>query len=798
MADPIFVDSPAPPKGGPVFVDDPAPSSKGAVPALHPGMSDDDVIRAFGYDPNKIKNVSGYQPGMFSKGITDPNGFAAKYILPSIVGGIGHGVSEMKDAYEQAKQHIWGAITGDTSGVDFANLVHAFKNADYNQNWRHRAPGETGFDPSTLIPQAGLAAMVPGGGLKVPLQGAVMALSTPTEGNGNFAQQKTTQALTGAAGAMGGQIAGEKIITPALQKFVGPVVNKVQNAVSGNLAPQYQEIQALADKYGVPISFTDAAQTPILKKTGAALNEIPLVGTGGFRVQQQQAAKAAAQDFAQGFKDAAPAGDWTDNLQGALKDKFQAVQAQKNALYGKVADAAGDAQIPLPKVNAALDAAESDINRSAIPNSQVLKTIQALRANLNPGRADTGQFTPKASDTTFTGLQLTRSDLGDAITGLLKSGQDKEAKVLMGVRNAMNQDMGNFAQGKSGVQSMVPQVLTDNTPNVENGFVRLYRAESPTSGFDDVFNKDGLKEFTTDKPGVRFTDDLKYAKYFQKSYGPDASLKYIDVPQSMANSSKLNNYEYQVDLTKNTGLAQAWKDADAFYKSQYVPLKSKAIQNAMKSATPDEIVNTFVQQGKGDRAANFYSALTPDGQASLRAGLVDRALQNATDGNTGVFSPAKFAGYFDKMDVPTSQIFKGEDKWALDGFTKLMRAVQPAGEMGAGPATGNRTILPGSIAAGITGAITMPHTTATMGGLTYGMSKLFTTNAGKRLLMAASDVPVGSPAMNKIVQQITTLLGAQEGAKSAIPLKALIPMAAQNDQLNQPLQITDLRPQVQP
>lgn len=696
MADPIFVDSPAPPKGGPVFVDAPAPSSasQGGVPALHPGMSDDDVIRAFGYDPNKIKNVSGYQPGMFSKGITDPNGFAAKYILPSIVGGIGHGVSEMKDAYEQAKQHIWGAITGDTSGVDFANLVHAFKNADYNQNWRHRAPGETGFDPSTLIPQAGLAAMVPGSGLKVPLQGAAIALSTPTEGNGNFAQQKTTQAITGAAGAMGGQIAGEKIITPALQKFVGPVVNKVQNAVSGNLAPQYQEIQALANKYGVPISFTDAAQTPILKKTGAALNEIPLVGTGGFRVQQQAAAKGAAQQFAQDFKNAAPAGDWTDNLQGALKDKFQAVQAQKNALYGKVADAAGDAQIPLPKVNAALDAAESDIKRSAIPNSQVLNTIKALRQNLNPAGAGT-----VPADTSFTGLQLTRSDLGDAITGLLKSGQDKEAKVLMGVRNAMNQDMGNFAQ---------------NSP----------------------------------------------------------------------------------------GLAGAWKDADAFYKSQYVPLKGKAIQNAMKSANPDEIVNTFVQQGKGDRAANFYSALTPDGQASLRAGLVDRALQNAMKNakgeDTGVFSPAKFAGYFDKMDVPTSQIFKGEDKWALDGFTKLMRSVQSAGEMGAGPATGNRTILPASLIGAGAGAVSAPGTTATLASLTYGMSKLFTTNAGKRLLMAASDVPVGSPAMNKIVQQITTLLGAQEGAKSAIPLKALIPMAAQNDQLNQPLQITDLRPQVQP
>lgn len=706
----------------------PAPPSIPLLGRVTPDMSDHDILtNGLGYSEAKAKDIMSapdYKPGMIHGAVSDPNGFAAK-VGHTILGSIYKGaVGDPSAALGQLASHIGTALgLNDPRNTELRDAMVQAGKANYQQNWK----GNTAFNaatgtgsrtsPSDFIGQAVGGALpfiategknpatlagkliskeaVPVLG-KMAAQGGVYgALQPVTQPTDSFAQQKIEQSAMGAAGGVAGGVVGQKVIQPAIQKVVAPVINKIGNAFSGTLNPKYQEIQALADKYGVPISFTDAAQTPILKKTGAALNEIPLVGTGGFRVQQQQAAKAAAQDFAQGFKDAAPAGDWTDNLQGALKDKFQAVQAQKNALYGKVADAAGGAQIPLPKVNAALDAAESDINRSAIPNSQVLKTIRALRANLNPGRADTGQFTPKASDTTFTGLQLTRSDLGDAITGLLKSGQDKEAKVLMGVRNAMNQDMGNFAQN-------------------------------------------------------------------------------------------------------NPGLAGAWKDADAFYKSQYVPLKSKAIQNAMKSATPDEIVNTFIQQGKGDRAANFYSALTPDGQASLRAGLVDRALQNATDGNTGVFSPAKFAGYFDKMDVPISQIFKGEDKWALDGFIKLMRAVQPAGEMGAGPATGNRTILPGSIAAGITGAITMPHTTATMGGLTYGMSKLFTTNAGKRLLMAASDVPVGSPAMNKIVQQITTLLGAQEGAKSAIPLKALIPMAAQNDQLNQPLQITDLRPQVQP
>lgn len=693
-----------------------------------PDMSDHDILtNGLGYSEAKAKDIMsapGYKPGMIHGAVSDPNGFAAT-VGHTILGSIYKGaVGDPSAALGQLASHIGTALgLNDPRNTELRDAMVQLGKANYQQNWKGNIAYDAATGSGSKTSPSDFIGQAVGGALpfiategknptaltgkllskealpvlgKMAAQGGVYGTLQPiTQPTDSFAQQKLEQSAMGAAGGVAGGVVGQKVIQPALQKVVSPVINKIGNAFSGTMAPQYQEIQALADKYGVPISFTDAAQTPILKKTGAALNEIPLVGTGGFRVQQQQAAKAAAQDFAQGFQNAAPAGDWTDNLQGALKDKFQAVQAQKNALYGKVADAAGDAQIPLPKVNAALDAAESDINRSAIPNSQVLKTIQALRANLNPGRADTGQFTPKASDTTFTGLQLTRSDLGDAITGLLKSGQDKEAKVLMGVRNAMNQDMGNFAQ---------------NSP----------------------------------------------------------------------------------------GLAGAWKDADAFYKSQYVPLKGKAIQNAMKSANPDEIVNTFVQQGKGDRAANFYSALTPDGQASLRAGLVDRALQNATDGNTGVFSPAKFAGYFDKMDVPTSQIFKGEDKWALDGFTKLMRAVQPAGEMGAGPATGNRTILPGSIAAGITGAITMPHTTATMGGLTYGMSKLFTTNAGKRLLMAASDVPVGSPAMNKIVQQITTLLGAQEGAKSAIPLKALIPMAAQNDQLNQPLQITDLRPQVQP
>ena len=87
---------------------------------------------------------------------------------------------------------------------------------------------------------------------------------------------------------------------------------------------------------------------------------------------------------------------------------------------------------------------------------------------------------------------------------------------------------------------------TDVAPPVE-GMKRLYRAESPTTKFDDVFNREGLPEFATDKTGTRFTDDLKYADYFRKSYGPDAQLSYVDVPIELAEKGRLNGYEFRID-----------------------------------------------------------------------------------------------------------------------------------------------------------------------------------------------------------------------------------------------------------
>lgn len=88
------------------------------------------------------------------------------------------------------------------------------------------------------------------------------------------------------------------------------------------------------------------------------------------------------------------------------------------------------------------------------------------------------------------------------------------------------------------------QATTDLLPKTKDGYIRLYRAESPTTKFDDVFDSSKLKDFTSELEGARFTPDLKYADYYRSTYGPDATIKYVDIPRTAAEKLRVNGDEY--------------------------------------------------------------------------------------------------------------------------------------------------------------------------------------------------------------------------------------------------------------
>lgn len=215
----------------------------------------------------------------------------------------------------------------------------------------------------------------------------------------------------------------------------------------------------------------------------------------------------------------------------------------------------------------------------------------------------------------------------------------------------------------------------------------------------------------------------------------------------------------------NTKLLGELKRANALYK-QLQDGKDKAFAKALRSAEPDQVFEQFMKSGKGDKAANFYKNLDPKGQAALRYQMAENAFGKAWDPNKEVFSPAKFAQEFERMKAPYNNIFTGGDKAQMDGFVKLMRHVERAGQYAENPPTGNRLV---GIAFGL-GAGVNPTLAAHGAGVSATAKMLFTTEAGKRILLAAKDVPPNSPQMANLLMQAQKLAvagGATAGVKTA-------------------------------
>ena len=215
----------------------------------------------------------------------------------------------------------------------------------------------------------------------------------------------------------------------------------------------------------------------------------------------------------------------------------------------------------------------------------------------------------------------------------------------------------------------------------------------------------------------------------------------------------------------NTKLLGELKRANALYK-QLQDGKDKAFAKALRSAEPDQVFDQFMKAGKGDKAANFYKNLDPKGQAALRYQMAENAFGKAWDPNKEIFSPAKFAQEFERMKAPYNNIFTGGDKAQMDGFVKLMRHVERAGQYAENPPTGNRLV---GVAFGL-GAGVNPTLAAQGAGVSAIAKMLFTTDAGKRILLAAKDVPPNSPQMANLLMQAQKLAvagGATVGVKTA-------------------------------
>lgn len=355
---------------------------------------------------------------------------------------------------------------------------------------------------------------------------------------------------------------------------------------------------------------------------------------------------------------------------------------------------------------------------------------------------------------------------------------DRNAIRILGIVNDAGDDTGKILQAAAEIKNWrgqrVASQMYDRVQNLAGD--GAIAPNKTVQAIDDIIANDSKvipsKELQGELLGIRKTlTDANIRKDFREMRAVQSRLG--ELTDEWGRQGKSTSAFTQIktaiddDLldfaqgSGNTRLLGELKNANALYK-QLQDGKDKAFAKALRSAEPDQVFDQFMKAGKGDKAANFYKNLDPKGQAALRYQMAENAFDKAWDPNKEVFSPAKFAQEFERMRAPYNNIFTGGDKAQVDGFIKLMRHVERAGQYAENPPTGNRLV---GLAFGL-GAGVNPALAAKGAGISAIAKVLFTTEAGKRILLAAKDVPPNSPQMANLLMQAQKL-GTVAGANAA-------------------------------
>lgn len=590
-----------------------------------------------------------------------------KYVADKINSGVNkvlgtdldtNAYSRYNKEYEQANDAVDGLrIAGGRGGGDFVR---------------------GGTEMAATLP----AYLLGGGGATLPIRAGQQGLVGAVVGGARYAEdadQRGKNVLGSAIGSAVGQAGGEYVA-----RGVGKAATKLINAKKGNLAPAYKEIDDLGKQFDVPTTVGDINRGAFTKRAEVALEQVPVLGTGGFREGQNAAAVKAASKAKGGLKNAYADADY----KWLPKIKEAADLGDRNAARVlKIVDSAGDdtgrvlqasAEVRAfhdskiatglyNKVDDAVRASGDDIVTPANTQSKLTQMLDEQAASLSPDDTIVRELTDIQSNLAdvakpknFANMRQLRSRLGNLASELGVGGKGAASKAIGDLRQAVDDDIAAFALNSG-----------------------------------------------------------------------------------------------------NPAIKKAYKRADKFYKGA-VMRRDKTIAGAMDSNKPDEIYNTFVKTGKGDRANNFYQALDGKGQAALRYQMAEEAISKATNESTGNFSPAKFAGEFERMAEPFDKIFKGDDKKQMDGLVKLMRHIERAGQYKENPPTGNRVIP--WLMAGAT-AIN-PVTAVKVGGLSLFARSMLTTRAGKNLLLAANKLPETQQAALDNILMNAAKVAAANGAKT--------------------------------
>lgn len=463
--------------------------------------------------------------------------------------------------------------------------------------------------------------------------------------------------------------------------------------VSPEKSAAAQQVMNLARKYEIPLTAGDISQEPLLKNAEISLEKVPLQGVQKLRQVQEARAKAAAQGIQSQYEE-----KLLDTDQSSLEELEAAAAAgdqRARNVQEKMIEAGND---PARIIQASIGLGDWTTRQTA---NNLYDRVQNLAEEHNLGDVP--------MDSTVKAINSSLQQLRPAKL------PNKEVMRLLGdIKNSIipeTDEKGNVTNKPDNSYGLIRQLHSDLGDRIREYY----------EGNNALIGEKGVGHLERTQNAIE--DDMR--NYAQNSNVPE--------------------------------IVEAGRQADSYYKTARVPYKNGMLASAAVSNEPDQIFQQFIKAGKGDRAQQFYNALDDKGRAAVRYNMVEKAVEDSINPQSGIFSPQKFFTSVDKLDKAYGVFFKPKDLAEIRGFQNLMGHITRAGQYAENPPTGQRVIpflIAGAAGTAAKMARAHPVGAAASAALFGAMRGLFTTTRGRNLLLRAYGIKPGTSPMESTWQDV--------------------------------------------
>jgi hypothetical protein len=153
----------------------------------------------------------------------------------------------------------------------------------------------------------------------------------------------------------------------------------------------------------------------------------------------------------------------------------------------------------------------------------------------------------------------------------------------------------------------------------------------------------------------------------------------------------------------------------------------------------------------------LYDALGPIGRQNVRAAVIDDAVTKSVLAN-GEINPNRFGAELAKKEKNVSAFFRGDDRDAVRGLTRLLQVTRRGQDASLAPTNGSSAI-PYALGAGAIADLGITLSTAAAGG---GLARVYESAPVRNLLLKLANVPRNTAQEGDLVRKLSVAIRTEQ------------------------------------